>query len=86
MHTLKIVAIGFAVLIFCLVLGRLINASRGMVIAAIVFVPIWLIGAGLNMYNGIHGAGYSVADELPVFFLVFLVPAAVSIAVWWKIH
>jgi hypothetical protein len=28
-------------------------------------------------------AGYSVAEEAPIFALVFAVPAAVALFVWW---
>jgi hypothetical protein len=36
------------------------------------------------MWMGVSRAGYSVAEELPMFLLVFAVPAAVALLVWWK--
>ena len=36
------------------------------------------------MWVGVTHAGYSVAEELPIFALIFLVPAAVAAIVWWK--
>jgi len=41
--------------------------------AMLVFLPLWLVGAGLNLYFGVTKASYSVRDEAPVFLVVFLV-------------
>jgi hypothetical protein len=38
------------------------------------------------MYMGVKGAGYSVADEAPIFLLVFAVPAAAALIVWWTLR
>jgi hypothetical protein len=35
------------------------------------------------MWLGVTKAGYSVKEEIPFFFLVFLVPAAVALVIWW---
>jgi transporter family protein len=44
----------------------------------------WLVAAGANLWVGVARAGYSVADEAPVFLLVFAVPAGVALlAGWW---
>jgi hypothetical protein len=53
--------------------------------AALVFLPLWSIGAGINMWIGVTRAGYSVADEAPIFLIVFGVPAAIALLVWWKL-
>ncbi len=86
MHTLKIIALGLALLALCLFVGRVTSASRGMATAALIFVPLWLMGAGANLYIGVKSAGYSVADELPVFLVVFLVPAIIASGIWWKLR
>jgi hypothetical protein len=54
-----------------------------MVIAAQVFIPVWLALAGVNMWIGV-GKGFSVALELPIFLLIFALPAAAAAFVWWK--
>jgi hypothetical protein len=36
------------------------------------------------MYLGIKRAGYSFAEEAPIFLLVFAVPAAVALGAWLK--
>jgi hypothetical protein len=56
-----------------------------MAAAARWFVPIWLIGAAINMWVGVAKAGYSVAEEAPIFLVVFAVPAAVAILVAWSL-
>ena len=68
-------------LALCLLLGRLLgsgNPAR----AALVFLPLWLIGAALDMWIGVARAGYSVVAEAPIFLLVFGVPAAIALGVW----
>ena len=87
MHTLKIIAIGLAVLGVCLLAGRSIGGPSqpmAMARAALVFVPLWFVGAGINMWIGVSRAGYSVTDEAPIFLLVVAVPAAVALCIWWR--
>jgi hypothetical protein len=84
MHTLKVIAIGFTVLVVCTVAGYFTAGTAGLSRAALIFLPVWAIGAGINMYLGVKQAGYSVADEAPIFLLVFAVPAAVAIGTWLK--
>jgi len=85
MHTIKVIAIGCALLALCLVAGRMLGGGtgNGLVLGAKIFLPLWFVGAGINMWLGVSRAGYSVADEAPVFLLVFAVPAAIAGAVWW---
>lgn len=58
---------------------------HGTALAAKVFVPVWLAVALANMWVGVTKAGYTVAQELPILAIVFLVPAAVALAVSWKL-
>jgi len=37
-----------------------------------------------DMWMGLAKAGYSVAEDLPIFLLIFAIPAAVAAFVWWK--
>jgi hypothetical protein len=85
MHTVIVVGGGFALLATCLLLGHAFGGGRaGMVTGALAFIPLWLIGAGVNMWIGVSRAGYSVADEAPIFLGIFGVPAAVAALIWWK--
>lgn len=86
LHTVKVIAAGFALLALCLIAGRLIGAGQSTLLArsALVFIALWFVGAGINMWNGVSKAGYSVKEEIPFFFIVFLIPTAVALLVWWK--
>jgi hypothetical protein len=84
MHTVKVIAGGLALLAICLAVGHWLGGGRtGLVNGAKCFLPLWLIGAGINMWVGVTKAGYSVADEAPAFALVFGVPAALAGLLWW---
>jgi hypothetical protein len=50
----------------------------------LVFVGPWLIAAAINMYVGVARVGYSFTEELPVFLLIFSVPAVVAIVLRWR--
>lgn len=64
--------------------GFLLGGASGIASAALLFLPLWLIGAGINMYLGVARAGYSVADEAPIFLVVFAIPAAIALLVCWR--
>ena len=81
MHTIIVVLGGFVLLGACLLAGRVMKT---MPIAALIFIPIWLGAAAINMWLGVSRAGYSVAEELPVFLAVFAIPAVVALFIWWK--
>lgn len=86
-HTIKVITAGFALLFVCLLAGRFIGDgahSASVARAALIFVALWLAGAAINMWIGVAKAGYSVAEEAPIFLVVFLVPAVVALAIWWR--
>lgn len=85
MHTVIVVGGGVALLVACLLLGHAFGGGMpGMVTGAKLFIPSWLIGAGLNMWIGVNRAGYSWTEEFPIFLGVFGVPAVIAGLVWWK--
>jgi len=85
MHTIIVLLGGAALLAACLLLGYSFGGSmQGLAGGAKVFIPLWLLLAAVNMWIGVSRAGYSVADEAPVFLLIFIVPAAVAALAWWK--
>jgi hypothetical protein len=86
MHTVLVIGAGLLLLGLCALVGRLVGSSGAVGTAALVFLPLWLLGGALNMYVGVKRAGYSVADEAPIFLLVFAIPAAVALFVWWRMH
>ena len=75
-HTIKVILGGLVLLALCVLVGRANGAK--------LFIPLWLVGAGINMWIGVTRAGYSVAEEAPIFLLVFAVPAAVALLVLWR--
>jgi hypothetical protein len=77
---------GFLLLGLCLFIERQIGGAgaASMVIAAKVFIPIWLVAALLNMWVGVARGGYSVSEEFPIFLVVFAVPTVAALFIWWK--
>jgi len=82
MHTLTIIGIGLGLLAVCVLVARLVGGANATLKALLAFVPLWFVGAAINMYIGVAEAGYTVADELPVFLVVFGVPAAIALLLW----
>jgi len=77
---------GFLFLAASLIVGKLFSANypAGTTVATVLFVAVWFVIAGANMWVGVARAGYSVADELPILVLIFGLLAAVAILVRWK--
>jgi hypothetical protein len=85
LRTFVIIVGGLVILgVFVLAGWRIGGGAQSMVTAAKIFLPVWLVAAVINMWIGVSRAGYSVAEELPIFSLIFLVPAAVGIFIWWR--
>jgi hypothetical protein len=82
-HSIKVIGRGVMLLALGLLLGRWIDGPMGLAIAALAFVPLWLIAAGANPWLGVTKAGYSVADEAPILLVVFAIPAALAVLVLW---
>ena len=85
-HTLKVIAGGLLLLGFLVLAARFVHVgapTAGMAAAARWFIPIWLIAAAVNMWFGVAKAGYSMAEEAPIFLVVFAVPATVAALVAW---
>ncbi len=84
MRTLIIIVGGFVLLGLAVLAARWIGTgTSSTVTAAKLFIPIWLVVALVNLWMGTR-AGYSVAEELPIFLLIFAAPAAVAALLWWK--
>ena len=85
MRTVIIIVIGLAVLALSVLAGRQFGGSgASMVMVAKIFIPVWLAAALVNMWMGVSRAGYSVAEELPIFLVIFVIPAAAAAWIWWK--
>ena len=62
--------------------GRFIGQTAAL--GAKIFIPLWFIAAAVNLWLGVARAGYSFMEELPIFLVIFAVPAAAAGFVWWK--
>jgi hypothetical protein len=83
-----VIAGGVVLLALFVLAGRILNAAAplaGMATATRWFIPIWLIAAAINLWVGVAKAGYSVAEEAPIFLVVFAVPAAVAVFLAWRL-
>ena len=78
---------GFLLMGAALILGRLFshNYPSAPLVATVLFIVLWFVLAGFNMWTGVAKAGYSVTEELPIFALIFLVPAIVAVLLKWKV-
>jgi hypothetical protein len=85
MRTAIIIAGGFVLLAIFLFAGRLFGrpGPQTMVLGAKVFIPIWLAAALVNLWLGTK-VGYTVMEELPIFLVIFALPAAAAVFVWWR--
>lgn len=83
MHTLRMIGGGIALLAVLLLIGRFVMGASGAGLArvALIFLPIWLAAAVVNLWVGVSHAGYSVGQELPILLVVFGVPAVVALIV-----
>ena len=87
MHTVMVMVGGFTLLGVCILVARLTGeTASAMARGAIVFIPLWLLFAAVNMWFGMVRGGYSAKDELTVFAVVFSVPAALALIVFWRLH
>ena len=86
MRTALFLFAGFLLLSSFVLLGRLfaVQYPGAVRVAVVAFVVVWLVVAGANMWLGVAKAGYSVAEELSIFFLIFAVPAVVAMVLKWK--
>jgi hypothetical protein len=86
MRTVLFLVVGFLLLAAFLILGRLFSANYpGATHAATVaFIVLWLLISAFNLWVGVSKAGYTVADELPIFLLIFAVPAVVAAILKWR--
>lgn len=79
MHTAIVIAVGLLVLTVRLVVGHLLAGPGALPTVALVFLPVWLVGATVNLAIGAKRAGYTVGGETPVFGVVFAVPGPVAL-------
>jgi hypothetical protein len=84
-RTAIIIGAGLILLAIFVLIGRFAGSpvASAMAKGALYFLPVWFIAAAVNMWMGVAKAGYSVAEEAPIFIVIFAVPAAVALLIWW---
>ncbi|HEY7642348.1 MAG TPA: hypothetical protein VH814_21620 [Steroidobacteraceae bacterium] len=77
---------GFLLLGTCVILAKLFSSHYpgSATTATIVFIALWLLIAAFNMWVGVTKAGYAASEELPIFLLIFAIPAIVAAILKWK--
>jgi hypothetical protein len=83
MRTALFLLAGLLLLAALFVLGRQFasNYPASPRVAIALFLLVWLAVASFNMWVGVVRAGYGAGEELPIFLLIFGVPAAAAIAI-----
>lgn len=79
-RTTVIIIVGLVLLALFFAVGHLVKAI-GVRRAAEDFLLVWFALAAGNLAVGVLEAGYGLAEELPIFLLIFAVPGVPAIAV-----
>lgn len=87
MRTPLFLLVGFLLLTASMLLGKLFSSNYpGATFAAtLIFIALWLVISGANMWVGVAKAGYTLSEELPIFLLIFAVPTVVAILLKWRV-
>jgi hypothetical protein len=87
MRTILFLLVGFLLLAACLLLGRLFstNYPGATYAATLIFVVVWLVISTANLWAGVAKAGYTLAEELPIFLFIFGVPAIAAMLLKWRV-
>ena len=82
MHTIKVILGGLALLgiLFAARAWLTPRVSGGTLF--LFFTLVWFCLSVINLWNGMHRAGYSLREELPFFLLVFGVPVIAALIAW----
>jgi apolipoprotein N-acyltransferase len=81
MRTIVIILIGLGLLAAWLLVARSISKGRAETVrtAVLAFVAVWFVAAAINLWIGVSQAGYSFLEELPIFLVIFGIPAALAL-------
>jgi hypothetical protein len=87
MRTLIIIIGGFALLGVCIGAVRRFGggAAAPLASAVTIFIVVWFVVAAVNLWLGVARAGYTFREELPIFLLIFLLPAVAALIVRWRL-
>ena len=76
LRSLSITVLGFLFWAVCMLTGRILSTDKNIrrKRATYSFIFLWFLLAAMNMWIGVGRAGYSIAEELPIFLMIFLGP------------
>jgi hypothetical protein len=77
MHVLMVTGAGIVFLALTVGLAAVLKRPFSALLPG--FLILWAVGAALNMYIGVAHAGYSIAEEAPIFLIIFGIPAALAL-------
>jgi hypothetical protein len=88
MRTAIIILTGSAIWAVSLVLAKRFGKPGGDAVAdtTLAFITFWFLAAATNLWSGVAHTGYTLRDELPIFALIFGVPAGLAAFVKQKFH
>jgi hypothetical protein len=86
MRTALILMAGLFLLAALAIVGKLMSEHypAATSLALYVFLALWLLATGFNLWIGVSKAGYSIGEELPIMLLLFALPAGAAILLKWK--
>jgi hypothetical protein len=85
MRTLIIMPAGFALWLACPGIAKMLGGRPAACARSTqAFVAPWLLAAAGNRWVGVSQTGYSVQEEMPIFLLIFLLPASAAVFMKWK--
>ncbi len=86
MRTAIIIAMGLGLLATFIAVARWFGSNAATATAAAIkaFISLWFFAAATNLWIGVSQAGYSVLDELPIFLVIFGLPAGIGLLFHWK--
>ena len=80
MRTTIITLVGIALWSVGLSLAKRFGKPGGPAVAdtTLAFITCWLLAALTNLWIGVTQAGYSLREGVPVFLVIFAIPAAIA--------
>jgi len=85
-RTAQFLLVGGLLLAASVLLGRLFEAEfpqQARWVARTAFLAVWAALTLFNLWVGVSRAGYSLAEEVPVFLVLFGLPAVACLAWAW---
>jgi len=81
MRTALIILGGLLLWGVCLGIAKLVAGAErpAYTLATVVFVVAWLAISAANLWVGVTQAGYTWREELPIFLVIFALPAVVAL-------